>query len=54
MLSPFLEKIFMKTFQAFPVTKIPLNNLDASLQDLHNKFWIKVHKAGDIPIMQAR
>ena len=43
-----------KASQAFPVTKIPLNNLDASLQDLHNKFWIKVHKAGDIPIMQAR
>ena len=24
------------------------------MQDLHNKFLIKVHKAGDIPVMQVK
>jgi len=42
----------LDTLQASQITKTPLNSMDASLQDLHNKFLIKVHKAGDIPVMQ--
>ena len=40
------------SFLLFRVGAI-LESIFGVLQDLHNKFWIKVHKAGDIPVMQV-